>query len=114
MQGPEPFLEKLGVELPGAVDPKTKAVLDPSHRAIVNGHFHWTSSQENLDAFRASAYEYTGPVLEPNSHEWFTPTPRSPRRDIDGEILYFASEESAQEFDESGARPVRHVSGHRD
>ncbi len=114
MQGPEPFLEKLGVELPGIVDPKTTAVLDPSHRVTVNGHFYWTSSHENLGVFRASAHEYSGPLLEPNSHEWFTPTPTSPRRDVDGEILYFHSEKSAQEFDNNGAHPVRHVQGHRD
>ncbi len=114
MQGPEPFLKKLDVELPGIVDPETTAVLDPSHRANVNGHFYWTSSHENLAVFRASAYEYTGPLLEPNSHDWFTPTSTSPRRDVDGEILYFDGEESAQRFDESGARPVRHVQGHRD
>ena len=112
MQGPEPFLEKLGVELPGAVDPKVKAVLDPDHRVAVNGHFFWTSSRENLNIFRASAYEYTGPLLDPSSHDWFAPTSTSPRRDVDGEILYFESEESAREFDEFGAQLVRHIPGH--
>lgn len=112
MQGPEPFVKKLGVVLPGIVDPKTTAVLDSSHRVTVNGHFYWTSSLENLAIFRANAHEYTGPLLEPNSHEWFTPTWTSARRDVDGEILYFQSDESAQRFDNDGARPVRHIPGH--
>lgn len=109
MQDPEAHLKKLGLELEGAVEPGSRAVLDPSHRVVVNGQLYWASSPGRTAELRASPYAYTGPLRDPVTGAVFSPKSSSPRRDVGDEILYFSSEESAGAFDrgeseaESGA-----------
>ena len=99
MQGPEAFLVKLDIPLSGIVVPEQLALLDPASRTIVNGHFFWVSSLEKLPEFRASPQRFTGPLIDPITHEWFTPSDESPRRDTLEGILLFSSTDSAREFD---------------
>ena len=91
MQSPEAHLLKLGIDLAGAVDPSARAVLEPSHRVVVNGQFYWTSSAEHTEAFRAAPYRYSGLVRDSATQQWFEPTASSPRRDIGDEIIYVIS-----------------------
>lgn len=112
MKGPEAYLRGLGIELEGVVDPTQPALLTPEHRTTVNGHFFWVSDAERLAAFRARAHAYTGPLLDPVEHTWFEPGEGSPRRDVRGEILYFATAESAARFDAGSGVPVAHIPGH--
>ena len=112
MKGPEAYLTGLGIELAGAVDATQLAVLTPEHRTTVNGHFFWVSDVAELAGFRARAYAYTGPLLDPVEHTWFAPSEGSPRRDVGGEILYFANAGSVARFDADGGVPVAHIPGH--
>ena len=99
MKGPEAALKELGLELPGAVDPDSPAVLEPSHRLVVNGQFYWASSMESAEVLRTRPHLYVGPVRDPVTRELFTPTKSSPRRDTDSGLLYFASNAAAQVYD---------------
>lgn len=103
MQGPEARLAKLGVTIPGAIDPRAPAVLAPDHRLVVNGQFYWASNPEQAEVMRASPHLYVGPVRDPVSRAWFSPTDASPRRDADGQVLYFESAESVAAFDRDPA-----------
>ncbi len=100
MQDPESHLKRLKIQLPGAVDPSALAVLEPSHRLVVNGQFYWASSPHDAEALRAAPYAYTGPVRDPVDARWFTPTESSPRRDVCDQVLYFSNPESTDKFDQ--------------
>ena len=99
MKDPEIFLAKQNISLAGIVAPEQPAVLSPATRSIVNGHFFWVSSPERLAEFRANPQRYTGPILDPTTHEWFIPGDDSPRRDTPEGILLFSGTESASKFD---------------
>ena len=105
MQGPESFLQQLRVELPCPVDPSRTAELAPALRSVVNGHFFWVADPVNLEAFRADPARFTGSLLDPTLHEWFTPSAGSPRLDLENEILLFASRETRDSFNPTPARP---------
>src|SRR5262245_4454091 len=100
VQDPERFLNLLPLELRCSVDPDAPAVLEPSHRTIVNSQFYWVSSPASAETFRSAPYKYTGPLKDPVAHEWFTPTESSPRRDLGNQILYFQDEDTARAFDQ--------------
>jgi YHS domain-containing protein len=103
VQDPESHLEKLGIQLPGATDPGASAVLEPSHRVVVNGQFYWASSPQQTLAFRASPHLYSGPVRDPVTGQWFSPTASSQRRDVGARIFYFIGPESFRDFDRDPA-----------
>lgn len=92
------------MNLASAVDPAAPAKLDPALRTSVNGQLYWVASRDELAELRARPFAYSGALRDPVSGEWFDPGPDSPRRgDGDGDqILIFASEQTASEFD---ARP---------
>lgn len=98
MQGPEAFLARLGIELSCPVSPGEPAALRPELRTTVNGHFFWVSSAERLEPFRREPARFTGPLLDPATHAWFTPTMDSPRLDREGEILLFEEPASRDAF----------------
>ena len=102
MQGPEALLAKLSTSLPGAVVPDQPALLERKTRTVVNGHFFWVSSAEQLAVFRAAPQRYTGPLLDPLTHEWFAPSADPPRRDTPEGILLFSSPATARAFDSAG------------
>lgn len=99
MRGPEGFITKLGLEFPGIVLPDQRAVLDAVHRTTVNGHFFWASNADRVAQFREVPYRFTGPLLDPVNHTWFSPSAESPRRDTPDGILIFESAETAETFD---------------
>lgn len=109
MEGPEEFLEGLGLTLPSLPGTGAKPVLRAELRTTVNGHFFWVADGAELARLRAAPHAFTGPLLDPTQHEWFQPTARSPRLDIDDEILLFASADSLQRFEASRAGPPRHA-----
>ena len=107
MQGPESYLKKLGIQLPGAVDPSTSAVLEPGQRVVVNGQFYWASSPQQTLILRASPHSYSGPLRDPVTSEWFSPTSSSLRRDVSEQLFYFISAASAEEFDRDPERNLK-------
>ena len=98
MSGPEPILKDLGIELASTVDPSNQAVLEPEFRILVNDHFFWTAGAESRAAFLEDPHLFTGPVQDPVSGEWFSPTGESPRMESDGRTLLFETRENMLAF----------------
>lgn len=99
MQGPDPYLIDLGIMLACVVHPDRDAVIDSAHRIYVNWETYYVSDDASRETFMESPFQYTGNVTDPVSRVRFTPTAKSPRRDTDERIYYFASSETAQDFD---------------
>jgi YHS domain-containing protein len=99
VQGPERYLNELGITLPCAVDPALPAIIDARHRALVNHEAYFFSSDDALRAFVAEPYRYTGKVTDPVSLVRFAPTASSPTRSHGGRLFYFTSNETVAKFD---------------
>jgi YHS domain-containing protein len=80
------------------------AILEPSHRVVVNGQFYWASSPQRAALLRASPHSYSGPVRDPVTGQWFSPTQSSPRRVVDDAFFYFSTAASAGKFDRDPGR----------
>ena len=102
-------MASLGITLPSALGSGAPALLEPEHRTVVNGHFFWVADETELARFRAAPHAYTGALLDPSTHEWFDPGPDSPRVDVAGEVLLFASAESRRVFEAGTGAPPRHA-----
>ena len=99
-------MKALGIRLEGAVDSTASAVLDATHRVVVNGQFYWASSPQQTAVLRASPHSHTGPVRDPVTGQWFSPMSTSPRRDLDERIFLFVSATSAGAFDRDPERTL--------
>lgn len=99
VQGPEQYLNELGVTLPCAVHPERTAVLDAGHCVFVDYEAYYVSDSQALEEFLEAPYRYAGRVTDPVSHERFVAGETSPRRDRAGRIFYFQSDETASRFD---------------
>lgn len=104
MQGPEQYLNELGITLSCAVDPSRPAILDASMRALVNHEAYFFSGDVAMKAFQAEPYRYTGKVTDPVSLVRFIPTAESPTRSYGGRLFYFSTNETAAAFDADLAR----------
>jgi len=91
VQGPESYLNEMGVTLTCAVAPDLPAILDTAHRIFVNWDTYFVSSDEARDAFVATPYRFTGYVTDPVSGVRFQPGPDSPSRERAGRLFYFSS-----------------------
>ena len=100
-EDPEHFLKGLGLELASAVDPEVLALLEPRYRVSVNAQLYWVANDDEAKRLREKPFAYTGRLRDPVTREWFEPGEPSPRRMIGSQLLYFASEETAAEFDRS-------------
>ena len=98
-EDPEHFLKGLGLDLESAVDPEATAVLEPRYRLSVNGQLYWVATDDEAERLRETPWAYSGRLRDPVTRHWFGPTATSPRRDAGGEVLYFASQATATEFD---------------
>ena len=99
MQGPERYLNDLGIQLPCAVDSSRAAVIAADHRALVNHEIYFVADDAALQAFVAEPYRYTGKVTDPVSLVRFEPTSASPTRSFGGRLFYFVTNETAASFD---------------
>jgi YHS domain-containing protein len=104
VQGPEQYLNEMGVSLPCAVNPSKTAILDATHRAFVNYEAYFVSDDAAMKAFVAAPYRYTGKVTDPVTRDRFIPTAESPVRSYSGRLFYFLSEETARTFDGNQAK----------
>ena len=104
MQGPETYLNELGITLPCAVDPSRPAVIDASMRALVNHEAYFFSGDGAMKAFQAAPYRFTGKVTDPVTLVRFIPTAESPTRSYGGRLFYFSSAETAAAFDKDLAK----------
>lgn len=87
-----------------AVDPSRPAVIDASHRALVNHEAYFVSDDAAMRAFAAEPYRYTGKVTDPVSLERFIPTSESPQRSYGPRLFFFSSDETAAAFDKDIAK----------
>ena len=99
MQGPETWLNILGIGLQCVVDPESVALVDADHRAFVNWEIYYFSNDATMTAFLQSPHEFAGLVTDPVSRERFQPSANSPRRDRGDHPFYFESEETLALFD---------------
>lgn len=104
MQGPEKYLNELGVALNCAVDPSHLAVIDAAHRVLVNHEAYFVADGAALQVFQAEPYRYAGKVTDPVSLERFVPTAESPNRTYGPRLFFFSSEETASAFDKDLAK----------
>ena len=91
----------LGLELAPASAELGEPIVDADHRVTVNGHFFWAASPEEHRALRTEPHRYTGPLLDPVDHAWFTPTAASPRIDGRDGILLFRDATTRDRFEEA-------------
>ena len=104
MQGPEQYLNELGISLPCCVDSSKTAVLDVAHRALVNHEAYYFSDDAAMQQFQAEPYRFTGKVTDPVSLDRFIPTAESPKRTYGQRLFYFTSNETVATFDGDLAR----------
>jgi YHS domain-containing protein len=115
VQGPEIWLNQLGVEVPCVVAPEQMAVLDEAHRVFVNYETYYLSSLEAKQAFAHEPWRFTGLVTDPVSTVRFQPAPSSPTVSQAGRLFYFSSPETAKAFADDPvayATPVVPYAGH--
>ena len=89
----------MGIRLSCAVDSSRTAVIDASHRALVNYEAYYFSDDAAMKAFIAEPHRYTGKVTDPVSMVRFGPTAESPTRSFGGRLFYFISNETVATFD---------------
>ena len=99
MQGPDKYLNELGISVKCVVDPSRPAILDAAHRAFVNYEAYYFCDEASMGKFVAAPYKYTGKVTDPVTRERFEPTAESPHRSYGGRLFYFISAETATAFD---------------
>jgi len=104
VQGPEKYLNELGVSIPCAVNPSRPAILDAAHRAFVNYEVYFFSDEPSMSKFIAEPYKFTGKVTDPVTRERFVPTADSPKRSYDSRLFYFASSQTVGTFDSDPMR----------
>ena len=98
VQGPEIWLNQLGVTVPCVVKTDRPARLDEAHRVFVNYETYYLADDEALATFRQSPWRFTGRLTDPVSEEKFTPTAESPRLDHGGRVFYFPDEKTKEAF----------------
>jgi len=98
VQGPEYYLNQLGITVPCVVDPTREARLEEDYRVFVNWETYYLCDEEALAAFRADPARYAGKVTDPVTRERFRPGPDAPRSDYAGRIFLFSSGETAAAF----------------
>ncbi len=103
MQGPEIWLNQLGVKVACVVDASADAILDEAHRVFVNYEAYYTSSAKAREAFALEPWRYTDLVTDPISHERFQPDGKSPTTEHNGRRFYFSSAATAQTFGQDPA-----------
>jgi len=98
VQGPEIWLNQLGVNVACVVEPAQQGILDEAHRVFVNYEAYYLSSDQAQQKFAQTPWRFTGLVTDPVSRERFQPTGKSPSTAHDGRLFYFSSADSANRF----------------
>lgn len=115
VQGPEIWLNQLGIEVPCVVDPARMATLDEAHRVFVNYETYYLADAAALASFGQAPWQYCGLLTDPVSGERFQPTAESPRHDHGNRQFYFASKGNFDTFvgdPAAYATPVVPYAGH--
>lgn len=100
VQGPETWLNQLGVSVSCVVKTDRPATLDEDHRVFVNYETYYLADAEALATFRAAPWRFAGKVTDPVSKVRFVPNGESPSRTHDGRLFYFATADHAATFAE--------------
>ena len=109
MEGPEIWLNELGVTINCPVRRDAPAIFDVAHCVFVNWEtFYFADARAKADFVR-EPYRFSGKLTDPVSRDRFQPSGASPRREFGGRAFFFASEANAERFDlspESYEKPV--------
>ncbi len=98
VQGPEIYLNQLGVTVKCVVDPSRDAILDEAHRVFVNWETYYLCDDAAVKTFTAAPWKYAGTVTDPVSRERFRPDGGSPTARHGDRVFYFQSAEHAATF----------------
>jgi YHS domain-containing protein len=101
VQGPEIWLNNLGVEIACVVDPSASALLDEDHRVFVHYEAYYLSRSDALNAFGKAPWRYTGMVTDPVSKIRFQPDGQTVSSVTYGRLFYFTSNEQKKIFEAS-------------
>jgi YHS domain-containing protein len=98
VKDPERYLKEQSIEIPCVVHPRSRARLDPAHRAFVNYEIFYFSTPYSRTAFLRNPLPYCGWLTDPVSGVRFRPNASSPRMLLRGRPYYFASESTRTAF----------------
>jgi len=98
VQGPEIWLNQLGITVACVVDPTRDAIVDEAHRIFINYETYYLSSAAAHQKFSESPWRYTGLVTDPVSRDRFQPDGKSPVTKFEGRLFYFATAANAKTF----------------
>lgn len=98
MQDPGTGLTALGTELPSALDPSARTVLDASHRSFVNHETIFFATEVEKRRFDADPIRGCGTSTEPVTRRRFVPGSDPIRVDHDGRPQYFPGPSAADNF----------------
>ena len=98
MQGPEIWLNQLGVRVACVVDPAQTAILDEAHRVFVNYETYYLASIAARQEFEKAPWRYTGLVTDPVSQIRFQPSAQKPSVEFEQRLFYFSSGGTAEIF----------------
>ena len=86
---PERYLRLRHITLPGALDGRRPARIEPAFRARVNHELYYFADSASLRRFLAEPMRSCGLVTDPVSRRRFRPGARSPRTDYRGRPYFF-------------------------
>ena len=100
MQDPARYINELGVELTGCVDPSRSAIVDSNYLVMLGFESFFFADSANMSKFLDNIFRYCGGLTDPVSKERFLPNKNSPRSEFMGSTYLFASELSLGTFEE--------------
>ncbi|MCH8028014.1 MAG: hypothetical protein IID63_07825 [candidate division Zixibacteria bacterium] len=92
MQDPARYINELGVELTGCVDPSRLAIIDSSYMQMLGFESFFFADSANMSKFLDNIFKYCSGLTDPVSKERFLPNENSPRSEFMGSTFIFASE----------------------
>ena len=97
-QDPERYLKELEITLASFLDPEMPAVLDSSHRSLVNHDAFFFGNLLQKEAFDRNPLQYLDAVRDPVSMSRFRPTRDSPNLKRTDRVFYFKSDSTQALF----------------
>lgn len=92
------FLKARGIAIPCLIHPDRPAILEASHRAMVNHEIFFFSDERSLSRFHKDLLRYCGVLTDPVSRVRFKPSAKSLRWEYRERPYYFASDSTLSVF----------------
>jgi len=98
VKDPSSHLADLITDLPCALDPAQKAVIDPAHLSVVNFESFYFATPMAKAQFEGELLSRCGPVTDPVIYRRFVPTKKSPSLKYEGRTFFFYSDSTRAVF----------------